>query len=336
MLNYTGAKCPICEKPFREDDDIVVCPTCGAPYHRDCYKEAGSCIYEELHEKGQRWEAPEPEERPVTSTAHEIKDQECPRCSVLNGHSALFCSSCGSPLKIEPDTHNNSQYTQNTGFPPMYGMPIPFDPMGGVKPTDTMDEHISYGEVSKVVQQNTRYYMPVFDKIKKTKRGKFNFCAFLFSGGWFLYRKQYKKGILFSVLMLALYLGQTFTTLFVSYPKIVELLEKAGKDVTQSSISIEQVMSISSTITTPDLLLIALPTIISFAMLAVMIVLGFLGNRMYMKHCVRTINKIRNTTVNSEDFNTRIMEKGGINTTAALCVLICYFLCTWMPKFFLF
>ena len=31
MANYTGVKCPVCNKRFTEDDDIVVCPVCGAP-----------------------------------------------------------------------------------------------------------------------------------------------------------------------------------------------------------------------------------------------------------------------------------------------------------------
>ena len=36
MSNYTGCKCPVCQQPFTETDDIVVCPECGAPYHRAC------------------------------------------------------------------------------------------------------------------------------------------------------------------------------------------------------------------------------------------------------------------------------------------------------------
>ena len=48
-MDYIGLKCPICGKPFTADDDIVVCPQCGAPYHRECYIKAGKCIYEDKH-----------------------------------------------------------------------------------------------------------------------------------------------------------------------------------------------------------------------------------------------------------------------------------------------
>ena len=36
-MRYTGETCPVCNKVFQEDDDIVVCPDCGTPHHRKCY-----------------------------------------------------------------------------------------------------------------------------------------------------------------------------------------------------------------------------------------------------------------------------------------------------------
>ena len=41
-MNYMGKPCPVCSRTFREEDDIVVCPKCGAPYHRECYEEKGA------------------------------------------------------------------------------------------------------------------------------------------------------------------------------------------------------------------------------------------------------------------------------------------------------
>ena len=31
MPYYVNEKCPVCEKPFDEHDDIVTCPHCGTP-----------------------------------------------------------------------------------------------------------------------------------------------------------------------------------------------------------------------------------------------------------------------------------------------------------------
>ena len=46
-MKYTGIPCAACNKPFEDGDDIVVCPECGTPYHRACYKELGHCIHEQ-------------------------------------------------------------------------------------------------------------------------------------------------------------------------------------------------------------------------------------------------------------------------------------------------
>ena len=95
MINYTGVRCPVCDRPFTEHDDIVVCPECGAPYHRACYEKAGKCVFEEKHGTGEGWkppkvEAPNPEE--------EEKTKKCPRCGKMNAQTALFCDQCGQSL----------------------------------------------------------------------------------------------------------------------------------------------------------------------------------------------------------------------------------------------
>ena len=49
MISYVGLDCPACHRPFIEEDDIVVCPVCGAPHHRDCWNRLGHCACEESH-----------------------------------------------------------------------------------------------------------------------------------------------------------------------------------------------------------------------------------------------------------------------------------------------
>lgn len=44
--------CQVCKKPFVQGDDIVICPSCGAPYHRECYKKEGHCVYDAKHAQG--------------------------------------------------------------------------------------------------------------------------------------------------------------------------------------------------------------------------------------------------------------------------------------------
>ena len=47
LAHYTGVHCPVCDKKFTDEDDIVVCPVCGTPHHRACYQQEGRCAFEE-------------------------------------------------------------------------------------------------------------------------------------------------------------------------------------------------------------------------------------------------------------------------------------------------
>lgn len=49
MNKYVNVPCAKCGKPFTEDDDVVVCPDCGAPHHRSCYLELGHCARQDQH-----------------------------------------------------------------------------------------------------------------------------------------------------------------------------------------------------------------------------------------------------------------------------------------------
>ena len=94
MSKYTGLECPVCKNTFKDDDDIVVCPECGAPYHRTCYQKEGHCIYEDKHGTDQAWQA---EER-----AHqEAGDKKCPRCGTVNPSDSLYSSNPSAVSRTE-------------------------------------------------------------------------------------------------------------------------------------------------------------------------------------------------------------------------------------------
>lgn len=337
MLDYTGIKCPVCGKPFRSGDDIVVCPECGAPYHRACYQEKGSCIFEDLHKEGKDWKPPE-EPKPADPRA-EIKDQECPVCGTLNAHSALYCNRCGAPLKGEasyggqqapPPPTWNSAPQQRTGFGGAVP-PFAFDPMGGVSPAEELDPGVTFGDASKLVKQNTGYYMPVFRYIKNTRHNKFNFTAFLFSGAWMLYRKQYKYGAIITVLMFLLYLGYLCANFFVATPLMLDLMEQVGADISQTlNLTNDQLLAITQIMMDQPLLYLqlSLPMLCLAVMLGVMIFVGVRGNKMYMRHCIRTAHRAR---ASEGDYSAALDAKGGVNVAIAICLLVCYLIVANIP-----
>ena len=54
--------------------------------------------------------------------------------------------------------------------------------------------------------------------MKQTGKNKFNFIAFLLSGPWMLYRKQYKYGTIVTVIMFALFIGLQAALYLVAAP----------------------------------------------------------------------------------------------------------------------
>ena len=52
MSLYENQKCPVCGVAFKSGDDIVTCPECGTPHHRQCYEKIGKCANASLHSTG--------------------------------------------------------------------------------------------------------------------------------------------------------------------------------------------------------------------------------------------------------------------------------------------
>ncbi len=108
---YIGQKCVSCNETLNKDDDVVICPTCGSPYHRECYKKEGECINTHLHQSGEEW-VPQATVADgftpfIRQVAHSPEFQE--GASVNNGaddgvasyqeeYSKHYCSACGSEV----------------------------------------------------------------------------------------------------------------------------------------------------------------------------------------------------------------------------------------------
>ncbi len=347
MLDHTGLKCPVCGEAFTREDDIVVCPVCGAPYHRACYEKEGKCIFDDLHKAGKDWAPPAPPPPKAADTTAEIKDQECPVCGTLNAHSAFFCNRCGtSLLGTQPGEKGPTPPPPpfvSSGAPASrnaYGGVVPpfsFDPMGGVSPAEALEEGVSFGDASKFVKQNTTYYMPVFRYMKQTGRNKFNVSAFLFSGAWMLYRKQYKAGAIVTALMFCLYLCYLMVTVFVAAPLLTELSAQVGMDLSLGfSPTNEQMLALTQIVSGDPMmyLQISSPLLCLLGMLAVMIVIGVRGNKMYMRHCIRCVRQIKAQSAEGEAAVT-LERKGGVNVSIAVCLFVCYFLLVNVVPFFL-
>lgn len=157
-FRYENQKCPVCNKEFETDADIVVCPVCGTPHHRDCYKQNGECGNNEKHCEGYRWE---PESLPESEYEPETEAQD------ENGQPFF--------------ENRGGQYGANDGQqPPLYGNPAA-NPLSLFPPE--LEDGVTTEEAASFVQLNmTQLSSAVFSpKIgqKHLQLGGVYFCALL-------------------------------------------------------------------------------------------------------------------------------------------------------------
>lgn len=224
MLDYTGHACPCCNKPFAPGDDIVVCPECGAPYHRSCYQAQGRCMFESMHGPGFAW-------KPAPSAAAPVV---CPGCGAGNAESAVFCSQCGTRLQ-EPDTPEDAapnaqgpfDYAggpwQNSAEGGPQGAPEGFlDPFGRLfAPGETVDD-IPVQTWAAFLGSSSPYYLLNFKRMDLTGRKiAVSFSAFFLGPIYFFYRKMYKWGFIFAAL-----------SFLLEIPSLLGILIESGSSVT--------------------------------------------------------------------------------------------------------
>ena len=301
-MNYHNQKCPVCEKPLKEGEDIVVCPECGAPYHRECYKELGKCAFEHLHANGETW-APEEEEgaADTENTAEEAANGGliCPRCGEENEEDDRNCRTCGFPLHFQrPMGNMPPRQDPNGQFGPGA---VPFSPFMGtntVEPDEEIDG-IKAQDYANFVGRSAHYFLPRFKELSKTKARVLNWSAFFFQGGYFLYRKMYGIGILMFLAQLLLAVPQaivTFQTL--TMPTLM-----------QNSASLQTFSNISM--------------ICEVLLLVLRFICGFFANTLYKAHCEKKINKIKEKA-KGEDYEETLKKKGGVATKLMTVLLIGY------------
>lgn len=118
-MRYSGIECVSCNNIFDEKDDVVVCPVCGAPHHRECWMKENRCAYNDRHQEGFVWEFPKTAtnkqaetNEPKTVGDFVFKNGEgviiCPECKTPNFANDAFCRRCHKPF-----TQNNMNVNQN-------------------------------------------------------------------------------------------------------------------------------------------------------------------------------------------------------------------------------
>lgn len=303
MNKFSNASCPICQKAFQDNDDIVVCPECGAPHHRECYLNLGHCALSQNHGTGKSWEPP----AAVKSEEKDTSSVNCSRCGTENPPDGIFCLKCGNRLRGQPQQPNNPSGRTYPGQSP-FGGPIPgfgsfSNPLGGAKPDDELDG-VSVRDLSHFIGNNSAYFLSNFLRIMKTNRPiSFNLPALFFGWKYLLYRKMY-----------ALAIGVFFLSTLLNLPSAICLYQDMA--VTYGVLSAYPASF--------DALFIV-AQVCSILGVVLSMVLCLFCNKLYYRHCIRKIKAVQSQTfVSPTEYNTALAKKGRTNLFIIGLLLMIY------------
>lgn len=219
-MNYENLTCAHCGKPMHDGEDIVVCPVCATPQHRECWMQTGHCANDSLHASGYVWKRENPVYENKTETDSASSNSKvCHICGSENPNDSLHCGNCGAlfgenksenrnPVCVHCGTHNDSdaRHCKNCGAPLLaQGEFFNTNPYMG-KSEFKEDDIIAgekAGDLAMFIQASSHRYLRKFKRFADGKKLSINFAAFFFAPYWFFYRKLYKAGAFFVVFFAA-------------------------------------------------------------------------------------------------------------------------------------
>ena len=287
-LNTEGVSCVRCHAYLFPEDDIVYCPVCGAPHHRECYNQLGHCALEEFHGTDRQYD--KVKAREAEQSAAEMPNTgenaegliTCQMCHEKYDFALNACPKCGAPNIAKAG-----------------GSFVNFDFLGGVPADYDIGDGITADEAKRFVAANTPRYIPKFAVLNAKNKLSWNWLAFLFPCGWMLSRKMYKNGIIAGLLTV-------ISSLF--YLPFMNAINNLGTTPGETQAQIMQ--SIYEHLPKMGAAVIA-ALLAGFVLnIAVRILSALFGDYLYKQYAISSIKTIR---AESEDMDYDYRKKGGVN-----------------------
>lgn len=313
-MKYLNQKCTHCDKLFTKDDDVVVCPICGTPQHRECYEDNNQCINHDKHTEGYVWSAEDATQSSSTGSQSTPEYVICENCGTKNSGDSFFCKHCSSPL--------GSHQQNNRGYQNPQGMPYGAIPIN-LNENEEIAPDVKLGEAQKYVKSNSLFFSLIFKRIHDHNRSRFNFAAFLFSGGWFLFRKQYLLGTILTVLF-----GLFTITYNVLYTPVYNMMEYYNI-MTGSGVFYDQFAVLSN----QEMAMCFLFSFSYIARFILMLVSGFIANRCYYDHVVKKVRLAKKNFNTEEEVKEHLSKTGGVNMILAYILFLAYVIVSIIPMF---
>jgi len=350
-MNYENEICMGCGKILTQNDDIVVCPECATPQHRECWKKNNRCVNENLHSPNFIWSPRNKEklnEEPPKEEIKEVAVTTCPLCGHENPADADACENCGQPFvlygyRLNRETKISKKNEEVYSYKPPFT--IGEDTSSFSSEPEIEQEGFNFnGEIleNTILGSSTKEFsiyiragvVKYYKKFKKAEKGNhlnFNFAAFFFGAFWFFYRKIWKAGILF--LTLAMCLSIIFS------PYLTEFTQKSNELIAEVQLQVSEYENKDEI--NQDLLAGYISekyekiienygkyiVLSIFLSLLIQIVMGFSADLIYRKKFTRDMVSINKEAGNNEQKRFfGFVKKGGVSYLLPLIAAVCYWL----------
>ena len=306
-FRYTGQTCPVCGGAFGESDDIVVCPVCGAPHHRDCYKQHGECAYNDRHGEGFRWE-------PVKAAGENPGQGGSPFAN--EGEAQEQRNGYGQ----DPYAGQNGAGDYGGQVPPFFRPADPFS----LFPEEVAEE-VKTREAADFVQMNAIRYIQKFF-YRKEGRKTFNWAAFIFSPYWFFFRKLYRVGAVFLAFILVISLGLSALPQSRAFSADMNDFSSKYSSFTESQLSssaetLNEMRSDFTAVFAENRAGAAILAVQALLILALHIISGIAADRLYYDKTITKVRKIKSETAEPLLIKQRFFREGGVSAAVTVAVL---------------
>lgn len=319
-MKYTGESCQWCGVAFDDGDDIVVCPDCAAPYHRECWHAHGHCALEDKHGEGFTWQRSAAETAPEGATqgdrdpAENAEDVVCPGCGTVSPKGSAVCPNCGMPLAPV----NFGSFSQSGAmFRP------DFDPNEQIG-------DVTSGEIAMFCRTGGARYTKAFRKLANGAALGFNWAALFFTPFWFFYRKLYKAAAIFASVFIALNIWlipiteQVGSKLYEKTAEIQEALEPyQDAESGEANEAAEKLMTKYSRELYSIMRPMLLPAVL---MLLFRLASALSADRLYFRKCRKTVEQIGEEGFDDRVKQLELFRRGGTSIFIGMLSYMAYYL----------
>lgn len=288
IMKYIGKPCVHCGKTFTFDDDIVVCPDCGSPHHRQCYKELNKCANTELHSEDFTWKPAAEKSNEAESDSKAMPEgmTKCDTCGMPIPEDEEICPYCGESNEDQIQNRRLSN-EHDRDFRRIFGIDANSD-MGGVKAIDLI----------VFVRVNVLYYASYFKLMAFSKRRlSMNILCLFFPSIYFANRRMWLWAVISAII-----------SVLLTIPYAISMLVEMSANPAGERIFSERVLNIL--VENSD----SINTIISICNgldFFVRLLFCLFANLLYYRFAIHSVKKIRGRT-DAEMSHTEIARAGGV------------------------